>query len=689
MALAALHEFENDNLDSALAVAREALALQEYNLVTTILIERISCDLPNEGLDLIAQALAHQYPVKRTTIQFFEALPPRIRQQPLIQESEGYIHYNRVAPSLAVNCFSSVFETRLSTRNLLNLLRAFQLAEDDESITRLLDDPKFERLNGVPLERMLLATYLLEYSFENRAVQLAYAVVAANLSNGSVVEHYLNFIVNLKTRARREQEDAVNVQFGQWIRFKSGANKTYDILLGETTDRPWGQSVEPENEFVQLAIGLSIGDTVTFTNALGIVEEWTIDNIAPWWERAFYFLSEQFGQRFPDNAGFASIQIAEGDLNPLLHLVRQYSDNLLRAEELYVSSHAPLAIANHGRSGGSVSFAHYLLARGRDIRVSFGTQAEIGAALTLIMEHRKRGAVIDALTAFTAAELGVLAVLENVLGPPAITGNEMTLLRAILAMELPHYESDIVTLTYNRNKYFRHISSPEDQQRRTERLEQLLVDITSTCTVEPADLPAVVPPLAETIMAIKGGDVLASALIAQATGRLYLCDDLYMRQWAADISGVKSLWLQIALESAFGAGQLSMNSYCSALVTLAALRRKTIPLSVPILAEVFSSDSTPTLDNFETLTNCLAGEHADISSHTNVAADFLEAIWTQGDHDPAKIVKASELVFSALLPRDQASWTQWAAPFFSRLSTPAGQCFANWCKRNAISGKPN
>ena len=574
---------------SRLSIAEEAMARHEPGIAADVLIGHLPLDRDGAELQLLAQALVNDYPIRDRAERFFEDLAPEVRSLPVFQKMQGALHFNRGTPQDAIKPFSVAFEQQPSTGNLMCLVRAYYAVDDKESIVALLHREGVDALSGSSLERIEFCHVLLDFGQGARALDLGYQVLIEGLDHANVVAKF--FGLALKPSPNRPNDFDGVVAPGVWVRLTSNSMEAYQALVGETDNRPWGEKVDPENLFIAKALGLKVGAAFEHVTAVtGATQTWTIAEVKPCWLQALHHLTGTFSQMFPDTPGFAAVPMTEGDVEPALEFVRRHSEGARERADLYLVNNLPIAFIAGGELGGSIAFAGYLVSIGEEVRVCHGTEEERSTALAQIDDNSRSGAVLDAFTAWHAAALDILPVLEERLGPLAVPASELQRLKAMIEDHEAMAGEETMSLAYEDAQYVRQIITGEEHAEYSAQIRSRVMTIEEACVVEPMVIPDDLSELGEAMIRSPSGDTAAPAILA-GRGRLLLSEDMMMRRLASEVFGVKGVWVQAVLLSAVQARSMAVDAYADALVHLAAHRHGYVALNISVLLSTFERDS--------------------------------------------------------------------------------------------------
>lgn len=674
----------DDALLSRFSVAREAMARSEPGTAADVLIDHVPLGRDSVELQLLAQALVNDYPIRERAIRFFDDLALEIRSLPSFQQSEGVLHINRGVSRDAIGPLSVVYGYQPTIDNLMRLINAHFRIGDKSAIATLLQRDGVEALPGSPSDRIDLCHVLLEFGEGAQVLDLGYRALIEGLEHDAVVTKFLVLILQF-TQNRPEYDFDVVVAPGVWVRLTQNHGETYEGLLSEAADRPWGAKADPSNVFIANALGRRAGDTFERVNAAtGANETWTIAEVKPRWLQAFHHLSGTFNQRFPDAQGFASVPMAEDDIEPVLDLVRRQGEEARAQADLYLVKNLPIALVAGDRTGGSIALAQYLASIGQDVRVCLGTEEERTDTFALIEEHGRAGAVLDALTAWHASMLGFFPVLSDRLGALSVPASELHRLRAMV----DHHEAlageETMSVSYQDGQYIREVVTAQEQVEQLALIKSWIGSIEKECNEEPLVIPDYLSELGEKQIRIPFRDAFAPAVIAGGD-RLLLSEDLMMRQLAGRAYGTRSVWLQAVLMNAVQAGAMTHDAYVDAIVHLAAYRHGPVAVNARDILSAYVGDTSDELVRLQALCTYIGHENSDPVSHIALAAGFINSIYSNASPHDLKVRAATNLIFKALLSDNRGDdWARWAATFFERLAENPRAGLLDWCREHSL-----
>ena len=674
----------DDRLDSRTSVAQEAMDREQYETAIDMLHGFVPIDRKSHALLLLARVLISLYPIRQQAIDFFEELPSHIRELHDFQKMEGILLFNSGNPHDAIGPLSGAFEKKTCVENLTLLITAHLRAGDRKTLEILLSDPNIDSLPGSSLDRFRLCFFLIHVGENERAIELAYKALIDGADSHDVVAEYLKVVLELPSHFQDVVCD--EVAQGLWVRFTSQNDKTYRVIIGESSDRLWGERGDLSSPFVSQALGKRVNDQFEYTNASNTTEIWTISEIKPRWLQAFHYLGEVLGLRYPEvrDVAILPIDIDNDNIKAVLDKVRHYSEAFHDRTTLYLRGEVPMSLTAWGVPGGPVAFADHLVSTGKSIQVSYGSESEYSEARLWIDNNDDSGAVIDAFTAWRAAELGVLSILRQCLGALLIPASEMAILKGMVQNRNDLSSREAMYLNYHEGKYYRQIFTPEEQQDGLNKMKEFIADIEQECKIETVVVPDKLPDAVKQIIDSPAGDAFICAILARERNLLLLCEDMVMRRFARSLLDVKGLWIQAVLLSAMENEMLTRDEYSDALVELARRGHFHIPMSLVDILSVFKRDDSENFTRLNILCRAFGSMTADRDSHVEVAADFINRIWADGRYEGDQRTKPTDIVLNALLLNENNKRELWDALIYDKLSSSPQTYFAEWCKGHPI-----
>ena len=670
----------DDSYAARIAIAQEAAARGEIEIAIQILHGHIALDWDSPELRLLVHALVCEQPVRERAVDVIDNLPANLRNLPAFMRLEGILRTNQGMLHNAVGLFVGTFHSNPSIDNLMLLIDAYLRVDDKRAIAQLLRSERITEMRGLPVNRMGLAHIFMDFGEPDRALALGYETLLEDARDPSVVTKFFGLVLH----SANDRREAANqrVAPGVWVRLIEKRGDVYEALVGEDTDRSWGKMIAADNAFIRKALGGAVGDSFEYTNTIGIEERWKIDDVKPTWLRAFHVLTQDFAQQFPDAKGFASMRMQGGDIEPILEQVRHRSEFLQTLGKYYLVGQVPIAFLARHRPGGEIALAQHLFSIGEGLRVCLGNTEELETALVAIKDHARRGAVLDALTAWYAATLDVLPILEERLGRLAIPHHEFARLQIMADDKMVGSGGEAMLLDYVHGRLVREIVSEEDQAAQADLVATRLAQIQRACAVEPVTVPEEMSAQLGPLLKLAARDAMTPMILAKRQ-RLLLCEDMMMRDLAKRTIDIDGVWIQAVLISARREGTIPSTKYCEAVVGLASIRNGYVFVSLEVLLSAFEDIADSGLRRLQALLRYVGSDGAEPNSHVETAARFLNAIAQHSVSSKARVRMASGLALDALLGSRAGMRSEWATALYARLRPRARMYILTWLIRRS------
>ena len=172
---------------------------------------------------------------------------------------------------------------------------------------------------------------------------------------------------------------------------------------------------------------------------------------------------------------------------------------------------------------------------------------------------------------------------------------------------------------------------------------------------------------------------------ARSDNMLLLSDDLRYRQLAHAIAEVPGIWLQAALASASAEGAADRERVARG-CALAARRHDHLRLNANILLDIYRLVGAD-LREFDTVTDFIGSQTADMRSHTLVVYHFLAGLWLDSKGD-LRSQRATGMILDKLLRFRTANWYIWLGLLMLGTKMEIGLYIAAWLRATFPGGTP-
>jgi tetratricopeptide (TPR) repeat protein len=373
---------------------------------------QLPLDHPSRELFLLATAHARESPSRERNLRFFENLPAPIRERPEYSRMYGSVLLNVGEASQASTIFRRTFQDRPSdTFAALRLFEALRQTGREHDIAGIVSAADEHKLEGPAEYRMVFAHELMRAGLSERALHYAYAVVREFPDNPQVAIGYFGLIVG------RGDEmvipDATAVGRDVWVKIRNGAGEIDSFVIDEGAQFLGINILGPQHAFVKSFAGLKVGESIEIPKPFNASEKWTVIELKSKYLQVLHVLMNEFERRFPQQGGFWRFTMKEGDITPILDMVKKRAEASRENAKLYLEKTFPLAFVARLSGGTATGFAQYLRGIGAEILTCLGALEERDAAVKIAKEYRGRGVVLDEYTAWVAAEIQILVILKN------------------------------------------------------------------------------------------------------------------------------------------------------------------------------------------------------------------------------------------------------------------------------------
>lgn len=353
-----------------------------------------------------------------------------------------------------------------------------------------------------------------------------------------------------------------------------------------------------------------------------------------------HYALRHFEKRFPGVQGFKSIQVDEttpDGFRELREQLRSRKEWLAEEESQYVNGPMPIAGLAFRVGMDAIEAAAGLAGIGIPLKTAMGRVDERQTAAQLIESNGRKGCVLDLLTFWTAWRIGALDSVGAMCGPIAVPQNLLDRLRSrrerlqFFARDGFHSAGigDDGRITLTETPAAAIIASIEDTERAIAWLEEHAEVLPLIAGEQlPADL--------RHNLQLGKGDLFDALVIARQTGRLYISDDLPMRDFDRASGGQGGVWLHIIFDQAVRKHAIEDDQYVRWSAALIEQGQSYLGVSGQVLALAARLDAEAGQAPgylFRTLCRMIGGAIADPVSHMQAALGCISELWG----DPAAI----------------------------------------------------
>lgn len=615
--------------------------------------------LPFDGFDkdfeLLSIAHANEHPHRERNLTFFGRLPARVRDLHPIARAHASVLLDVGRLPEAIKLLRRLHgEDPTDAFVTMRLVDALLYSGDAAGAAAVLRAVDLSRSVGAPEHIMRLAQEILREGDFEKAYVTAYDLVRRHANNPNIALGYAG--LGLMNEGNPMFTRAVAGP-GAYVAVDAPDGMRQDFVIDEGTDF-FGMSVLSAGSGIAARVtGLRRGDTFEMQKlGLDRPEIWTVAEVKSKYLHLHHLIFQEFETRFPDKPGLARFTVGEDNIDVVLDVVRRSAEANVKNAQVYMDKAVPLAVVARGLGGDVVSFAQFVRQLGGRIATCVGTLPERTQAVRLARNHRGRGAVLDAYTAWVAAEIGILPVLKRWFGTLRTPASTMAMIDRMIRREGDGRGRRQMTISYQGGQFYRNEVTDEFRDRQIGALTRVRDCIEQNCEVVQVLVPDDISETTESLLAVGGSRFLDSAFLAARTDAILLSDDMRFRELSAVATGAAGTWLQAALLAAAEARQLAASDYAKAVVGLAGHAHDHVVLNGPLLYLIARHDENG-FPGLRTALQFLGGPTAEMRSHLSVFFDFVTLLWPPDDVlDWVKTRAATGLSLEIFLANRSRDW---------------------------------
>ncbi len=608
-----------------MVLAELAIRVERFGDAIDVLDGYVATEAPSEPLAWLALSFANA-PTRPSTHDFFAQLPATVLANGRFARLAGAAEYNRGdLASAERHLRQAVLADPADLRAHLMLQSTLQRdgrMTEAMMLARGLDE---SALVGSAIDQMRLAVALRRCGEADRAIGLGFQVAALNRGDQAVSAAYPQLLFMSEDPIPALAKDSA-AHANHWVDFEGIGCADFEGLI-TATPVPEVMNFAPDHPVAVAVEGRRVGDEVALPPALGVERKYRLRAVKHKWVWLSHAILREHGARFPDNNGFIEMTMEEGDVGPVLDVVRRSERHADMVIDTYRSNAVPLAMVAALHRRDVMGLAHRIVQTGGSLKTCVGLHSERRRAESAARRARGKGAILDTYTVVVAEELGLLPALAEHFATLVVarsTIDEITEWRELQAMNVGR---ETMQLSYEGDQAVRHVQTAEDNQQRLDRLDALLAAIRIHCKTRTTDgHPSVLD--GQLLDAAGLGDVLDPIRIAERDNLTMLSDDMHFRQ-LAQLGGVTSqTWLQATALVLKADGRMAVDDYALVVVRLGARRHDFVTVDSESLLALVGRDGDNEDVSFDLAARSIGGPKADLMSHIGVVLGFARTIWS-------------------------------------------------------------
>jgi hypothetical protein len=648
---------DDSGMPERIMVASYAERTGEFGTIVDVLSGHVETAVQSAELQQLADGHAGEQPRRKRNRRFFEDLPAEIRQATGVARAYATVLLDTREYQKAEGVFRQVIADRpddaYSHLRLAETLRR----QDDQAGVRAVVRSADERLFlDQPRHAAQWASLLRDADEPSRAILLAYELIRRHPDNATVALGYIGLILGgqnfdsiLETKVCAQN---------CFVALTSARGERHEFVIDEGGSILGIEAVSAGSDRARRVLGLAVDAQLEEDSLDGQPHVWTLSALASKYLHVLHLLMNQFPIRYPGSGGIRRLDVADGKITPLLDWIRNRSDALREGVfDLYVNKKLPLALVGRALGCDEMGLAQRIREFRLNIETCSGAPAETAAALTLMMESRGAGAVLDGYTAWVCADMGLLEGMRSWFGSLFLPQSVIEKIDELIAREQAAPGREALSLSWLDGQFFRHIKDGESVQRYAAALTSLREELLLHCEIVSVAMPDDIDDATAAAMRKFGSEPFEAIYVAAERNSVLMSEDMYYRSLAMACAKVRGGWIQSFLMTEQRQGKVSSTDYVRKVVCLASLQHNLVQINTTFLIELFETDDDPELIAFRAICRFLGGSSAAMWGHSAVVAAFLQSQWSKKERDP-RLPLASSIILGALL-RHREDWSLW------------------------------
>lgn len=606
--------------------AQLSLFRDAWDDIIEVLDGYVPINRPSEPLSWLAFAFANAGTRPRTA-PFFSSLAPEVISLPRYARLAGAAEHNRGDLKAAERYLRAAITADPTDLRAILLLASALLRDNREAdAAHLLQNVDDDAVSGSADDFMRLAHNHRRAGAAERALRLGYRVAVANRTNEDVMASYPGLIF-LDESLPPPIGHAGPAQNDFWFDLEGldGTRGVAGVIASEESKGV--DTFAPDHPLAVKLQGKVVGDEITIPGEFGNDRRYRVRELKHKYIWLLHDIMATHAARFPDATSMFEMSMKDGDVQPVLDVVRklQGKDDLVATT--YTDFPVPLAAVAAMAHKSVLALAEHLMATGTNLRACIGAQEERHEAAEFVRKARGKGIVLDTLTVWQLRELGHLSAAKSYFGRlciPRSTSDELIELRAKVETTRGR---EYMTLGFQGDQAWRKIHTPEETEAQLESISAAICDFEAHCEILPID--GTEDARLEKMMGVAAARKLFDPInLARDQGLILVSEDLNLRQLAAQSEVVGGAWLQVVLNVLAADGAISQSEYLVGVGTLGAMLHDFLWLEASTLIGMLTLDDPRAFILYEAAIRFMGGDKADLRSHISVALELMREIWS-------------------------------------------------------------
>ena len=436
----------DSSMPARIMIASLAQDMGEYGRVVDVLDGHVSTAVLSIELQWLADAHASEAPRKTRNLRFFEALAGDVRQSTGMKRAYATVLLDMGRYADAEQLFKQVVaDGPDDVYSHLRLVEAMRRQKNEEAAQSLIRGSKERLFLDQPLHGMAWAVNLRDAGEPTRAIKLAYDLVRRHPASPRTALGYIGLIIGSNDAELIPDPKVCDVDCAVILTSDRGERHTFIIddggpVLGM-------RSVPRNSERAARVLGSSKGAELAEEGPQGQKHVWKLAELKSKYLHVLHTLMNEFPIRFPGAGGLWRVDVAEGDVKPILDMVRDRAESSRAAVlDLYVNKKLPLALVGKALGENELWLAQYVRELGLNIETCVGVKEEVHSGIDIMNAGRGTSAVLDTYTAVTCAEMGLLENMKSWFGTLTILKGTIDRIDNLIAAETKRPDREAMAL---------------------------------------------------------------------------------------------------------------------------------------------------------------------------------------------------------------------------------------------------
>lgn len=615
--------------------------LDDFEAVITALDGHVDVTKPSNRLLRLTLAFTNA-PVRLRTRAYFQSLGDEVVSLPRFARLIGVGEAARGDLAAAERHLRVAVEGDAGDARAHLVLESVLLRQDREEDARAFVLGVDETgLVGDPVDHMRWAHSLSRAGAVDRGLALGYRTARDNRANQEVVTAYPGLVYGADIPAMTAAVEA-NSNGGLNIWFNLEGEDCPDVSgVVEADGTASLDRYAPDHPLALAVKGKAVGDTISLPREYGPDRVYKLRETKPKYVWLAHDIQSSHATRFPEATDLFEVNIKDGDISPVLDLIKAHAEQGKLIERTYAENPVPLAMIAASTKLDVIELADQFRSEGIDLRTCIGSIDERSDAVAAVQNARGKGAVLDLLTAWTLHRLEMLELAKAYFGRLLLPRSAVDALMELRAKSAFHTRSEFMTLKYVGDRAYREEHTPEEAASKVETITKGLDQIQAHCEIMPTDGADDLLADSEHFTQDDVAEVMDPLILARQHGMVLLSEDLHLRQWALGVGTPSATWLQPVIALATDAGLATRPQYACAMAQLSYLRHSVVWLEPESLIEILRLKDRPAEALFDAALTQLFHDGADLASHNKVAIFFLAKVAGVGQKvDPDRASRA-------------------------------------------------